>query len=428
MLPQLRELEQRFPDSLAVIGVHSGKYIAERDTDRIRDATVRLGVTHPVVNDRQFRVWRSYAVRAWPTLVAVDPRGAVVGMSAGEFTADAVTPFVERVLATARADGSLRERSLHFVADPSSAAPGKLAFPGKVAVDDDRIAVADSGHHRILIGRLELDGLRMRIERVVGSGREGFTDGADATFRYPQGLAFRDEMLYVADAGNHAVRVITLASGVTHTLAGTGSQLRTARDRAAGALSSPWDLAFAGETLHVAMAGVHQLWTIDLRDGAVARRTGSGAEDLYDGSHASAALAQPMGIATHGDSLLVADAESNAIREADLAETGGVRTIVGTGLFDFGDVDGVGDIVRLQHPQGVAVAPDGRVVVCDSYNDSLRWLDRAEGRVTTWTRGLHEPGGIAVGVRGVYVADTNAHRVVVVDWTSVSPRHVEIAL
>jgi hypothetical protein len=68
------------------------------------------------------------------------------------------------------------------------------------------------------------------------------------------------------------------------------------------------------------------------------------------------------------------------------------------------------------------------VLVCDSYNDSLRWLDRAERRVTTWVRGLHEPGGIAIGARGAYVADTNAHRVVVVDWASAEQHPVEIVM
>jgi len=426
VLPQLRELEQRFPDSIAVVGVHSGKYIAERETSRIRDASIRLDAIHPVLNDRQLRVWRAYAVRAWPTLVAIDPRGSVVGMSAGEFTADSVAPFIERVVAAARADGSLREGSLHFRAEPPLTAPGELAYPGKVAVHGDRIAVADSGHHRIIIGRLEGHGLRMRVERVVGSGRAGFADGDAAAFRYPQGLVFGDDVLYVADTGNHAVRAILLASGATRTIAGTGTQLRSARDRAAGALSSPWDLALDGDTLHVAMAGIHQLWTIDLRAGTASRRTGTGAEELHDGSHAEAALAQTMGIAIAGDTLLAADAEANAVREVDLAAAGGVRTIVGTGLFDFGDVDGVGDAVRLQHPQGIAVAPDGRVLVCDSYNDSLRWLDRAERRVTTWVRGLHEPGGIAIGARGAYVADTNAHRIVVADWTSAEVHSVDI--
>ena len=281
MLPQLRELEQRFAEVIAVVGVHSGKYLAERDTRRIRDASVRLGATHPVLNDRQFRVWRAYAVRAWPTLVAVDPRGAVVGMRAGEFTAHGVTPFIERIVAAARADGSLREGPLHFAAEPPTTTPGALAFPGKVAIDGDRIGIADSGHHRVLVGRLEEDGLRMRVEHVVGTGTAGFADGETAAFRYPQGIAFGDDELFVADAGNHSVRAISLATGAVRTVAGTGRQRRTQRDVSEGALSSPWDLVLSGDTLHVAMAGIHQLWWFD----PVKRTVG-----VYAGTTVEAAL------------------------------------------------------------------------------------------------------------------------------------------
>jgi DNA-binding beta-propeller fold protein YncE len=427
VLPQLRELEQRFGDAIAVVGVHSGKYTAERVTERIRDASIRLDAVHPVLNDRQFRVWRAYAVRAWPTLVAIDPKGTVIGMSAGEFTADGVTPFVERVLAEARASGVLREESMHVAADPPTIPPDRLAFPGKVAVRDDRIAIADSGHHRLLLGRLEEDGSRMRVERVVGSGVAGFANGDAPAFRYPQGLAFgANDTLYVADTGNHAIRAVSLTDGSVRTIAGTGGQLRTERDRAAGAMSSPWDIAFDGETLYVAMAGIHQLWTLDLRGGMAAPFAGTGAEELHDGTRDEAALAQPMGIALARDALLVADAESSAVREVDLGTPGAVRTIVGTGLFDFGHVDGVGDRVRLQHPQGLAIAEDGRVLVCDSYNDSLRWLDRAKREVATWIGGLHEPGGLAIGGRRVYVADTNAHRVAVIDTGSTELRPLVI--
>ena len=427
MLPQLRELEQRFGDAIAVVGVHSGKYTAERVTERIRDASIRLDAIHPVLNDRQFRVWRAYAVRAWPTLVAIDPKGAVIGMSAGEFTADGVTPFIERVLAEARASGALHEESMHLAADTPTIPPERLAYPGKVAVRDDRIAIADSGHHRVLIGRLEGEGSRMRVERAIGSGVPGFANGDAPAFRYPQGLAFgADDTLYVADTGNHAIRGVSLSEGSVHTLAGTGGQLRTARDRAAGAMSSPWDIACDGETMYIAMAGIHQLWTLDLRDDTAMPFAGTGAEELHDGSHGEAALAQPMGVALARDALLVVDAESSAVREVDLSTSGAVRTIVGTGLFDFGHVDSAGDRVRLQHPQGLAVAADGRVLVCDSYNDSLRWLDRATREVSTWVRGLHEPGGLAIGGRRVYVADTNAHRIVVIDIGSTEVRPLVI--
>jgi hypothetical protein len=410
----LRELEARYAGSLTVVGVHSGKYITERETTRIRDASIRLDAIHPTINDRQFRVWRAYAVRAWPTLVAIDPAGRVFGMHAGEFTAESLVPFIDRTLAEARSAGALVEGELHFEPDPPSIAPGELAFPGKVALDGRRLAIADSGHHRVLVGTLDDSGTCLRIERTLGDGTAGYRDGNAPRFRHPQGLAFRGDLLYVADTGNHAVREVSLATGVTRTIAGTGLQLRTQRDLSAGALSSPWDLCVAGDQLHVAMAGVHRLWTLHLGTGAAAPSSGTGAEELHDGPHAEAALAQPMGICLAGDALAFADSESSAIRLADLDPAGGVRTVVGTGLFDFGDVDGVGDDVRLQHPQGIATAEDGRLLVCDSYNDSLRWVDPASRRVTTWMHGLHEPEGVALDARFVYVADTNAHRIAVV--------------
>jgi len=407
VLPQLRELESRYPNDVAIVGVHSGKYIAERETPRIRDASLRLGAVHPIVNDRQFRLWRAYAVRAWPTLVAIDPRGYVIGMQAGEFTADALAPFVERSIAAARDAGTLVSGEWPLHSGEPVLPPGRLRFPGKVAVDGARIAIADSGHRRVLVGTLSDAGTAMRVDREF--------DGDAAGFVNPQGLAFGDDMLFVADAGSHRVLACNLSDGSVRTLAGTGRQMRSAVDEAQGALSSPWDLALAGDMLYVAMAGVHQLWTVSVTTGATEVFSGSGAEELHDGPHAEAALAQPMGIALgSGGELFLTDAESSAVRAADRGRAGAVRTLVGTGLFDFGDVDGAGDDVRLQHPQGIARAADGRLLVCDSYNDALRWLDPATRTVSTWVRGLHEPAGVALGLRHAYVADTNAHRVAVV--------------
>jgi sugar lactone lactonase YvrE len=414
----LRELESRFPDQIAVVGVHSGKYTAERETSRIRDASIRLGAVHPTINDRQFRLWRAYAVRAWPTLVAIDPRGFVVGTQAGEFTADRIAPFAERVIAEARSVGALVEGRLHFAPDAPTSQSRTLAFPGKVAVDGRRIAIADSGHHRVLVGTLDDAGTTMRVDRVIGGPSAGYAEGAVPAFRYPQGLAFSGDLLFVADAGNHSVREVTLATGVVRTLAGTGRQLRSAVDEAQGALSSPWDVAVADDTLYVAMAGIHQLWTVELSSGTAEVLSGSGAEELHDGPHASAALAQPMGLCLSDDAIWFVDAESSAVRVADRDPSGGVRTLVGTGLFDFGDIDGTGDAVRMQHQQGIARTSDGRLLVCDSYDDALKWVDPTTRRAETWVRGLHEPSGLAIAERAVYVADTNAHRIAVVNRRS----------
>jgi sugar lactone lactonase YvrE len=333
-----------------------------------------------------------------------------------------------------------------------------LRYPGKVAVGDARspsarIAIADSGNHRVLVGRVEKGGRRARIEQVFG-GTHGFADGRgiDARFDSPQGMCFAgDRTLYIADAESHTVRELDLASGEVRTIAGTGEQLRTREDMRAGALSSPWDVTLAGDTLWVAMAGVHQIWGIDVgaRDAgpetrehpgdassraprleprASILRIGSGAEEIHDGPHAEAALAQPMGVVSGGGRLYFVDAESSAVRWAHADRAGRVGTIVGTGLFDFGDKDGVGDEVRMQHQQGLALHEDGRLLVADSYNDALKWVDPTTRLAETWLRGFAEPSGVAIANGLAYVADTNAHRIAVVGLEGGEVGEVELVL
>ena len=405
-----------------MVGVHSGKYHAERVTERIRDASIRLRSTHPVINDRQFRVWRSYAVNAWPTLVVVDARGYVVGQHAGEFTVEDIRPFVERMIAEMRGAGALTPRADPFVPDRPSIAPTQLCYPGKVTIDGERIAVADTGNSRVLVGRFADEGHAMHVERVIGNASV-----PDAIpFAAPQGVLFDGDMLYVTDSESHVLRAVSLRDGSVRTIAGIGRQARTRDDLRAGALSSPWDVTRVADRLYMAMAGSHQIWSVG-RDGHDLRaHAGTRAESIDDGPLREATLAQPMGITAGIDRVYFADAESSAIREADALEDGSVRTLVGTGLFDFGDKDGVGDDVLMQHQQGLALDADGRLLVADSYNDALKWLDPATRRAETWIRGLHEPSGVALTDRHVYVADTNAHRIAIVSRATGEIRDLEI--
>src|SRR5262244_1521292 len=84
IIPDLKKLEAKYPTQLVVIGVHSAKFPNERESDNIRQAVLRYEIEHPVVNDAEFRIWRRYGVRAWPTRVLIDPEGYVVGGVSGE--------------------------------------------------------------------------------------------------------------------------------------------------------------------------------------------------------------------------------------------------------------------------------------------------------------------------------------------------------
>src|SRR5690606_2636592 len=130
---------------------------------------------------------------------------------------------------------------------------------------------------------------------------------------------------------------------------------------------------------------------------------------------------------TDGQQLFVADSEASAIRVVDTA--GELRTIVGTGLFDFGDVDGTGDTVRLQHPLGVAYR-NGQLYVADTYNSKIKIIDPAQrqsrsflgGPEAGWRDGaeplFNEPGGLSIGENNLYIADTNNHAIRVADLAS----------
>jgi len=195
------------------------------------------------------------------------------------------------------------------------------------------------------------------------------------------------------------------------------------------AIGSPWDLLLDGNTLYIAMAGTHQIWSLDLATMAAGPLVGSGAEGVANGPLMEAELAQPSGLALIGDTLYFADSESSSIRSADLGGDGGETALVAggdAGLFEFGAIDGVGNVARFQHPLGVATVDENTLLVADTYNSLIRRVTPATGVATTylgdepgWRDGhrprFDEPGGIAVDGGTAYVADTNNHVIRAVD-------------
>ncbi len=98
IIPDLQKLEERFPDELVVIGVHAAKFTNEKATENIRQIIRRYGIRHPVANDAEFRIWRAYTVRAWPSRVIIDPAGYVVGAASGEGNYEGFEQAIEGVI------------------------------------------------------------------------------------------------------------------------------------------------------------------------------------------------------------------------------------------------------------------------------------------------------------------------------------------
>jgi DNA-binding beta-propeller fold protein YncE len=427
IIPDLKKLEAKYANELVVIGIHSAKFQNEKETENIRRIILRYEIEHPVYNDSEYAVWQSYGVRAWPTQVLIDPAGYVVGTASGEGNYEIIDQAVGKLVDEFRKRGELNEEPLKLVLERAKVGDLPLAFPGKILADaaTDRLFIADSNHNRIVVTKL--DGT---LVDTIGTGEAGATDGAfdKATFHRPQGLALSGDSLYVADTENHLIRRVDLKSRSVETIAGTGTQTHDYFQSGPArmiALSSPWDLQLVGQTLYIAMAGPHQIWKLDLATDSVSTFAGSGREARLDGSLLEAGFAQPSGMAVVGQTLYVADSESNIIRAIDL-NLGEVKTLVGGDLFEFGDVDGIGDDVRLQHPLGLLAYGD-KILIADTYNHKIRELDPKHDRVTSLfgtgkpgqadgaSPSFYEPGGLAQANGKLYIADTNNHAIRVVD-------------
>ncbi|WP_046777711.1 NHL domain-containing thioredoxin family protein [Streptomyces yangpuensis] len=408
VLDELRELEEKHRDTVVIVGVHSPKFVHEAEHAAVVDAVERYEVHHPVLDDPELATWKQYAVRAWPTLVVIDPEGYVVAQHAGEGHAHAIAKLVEELEAEHEAKGTLRRGDGPYVAPEPVASD--LRFPGKaLLLPSGNFLVSDSTRHQLV--ELAADG--ESVVRRIGSGERGF--GGDS-FSEPQGLALLpDGRVVVADTVNHALRVLDLESGAVETVAGTGRQWWQGSPTSGPALevdlSSPWDVAWWQGKVWIAMAGVHQLWTWDPEAGTVEVAAGTTNEGLHDGPAAEAWFAQPSGLAAAGDRLWVADSETSALRYVHPTDTGyAVTSAVGTGLFDFGHRDGDAAQALLQHPLGVTALPDGSVAVCDTYNHALRRYDPATGQVSTLATDLREPSDAVLAGEDIVVVESARHR------------------
>jgi DNA-binding beta-propeller fold protein YncE len=427
-LPDLAALEARYPGMLVVIGVHSPKFDNERKTASIMKAVLRYNVKHPVVNDADRKIWKTYGAEWWPTLVLIDPDGKVRGIASGEGNLDIADRDIRALIKEYEGKGTLKKDVIKFKLAKEPETP--LAFPGKILADakSKRLFIADSTNNRVVI--TDLEGKKIA---VAGSGKEGLKDGkfADAEFSDPQGMCLDGETLYVADRKNHAIRALNLKDQTVKIVAGTGEKQKALPPRPAGSswtarklpMSSPWDLLLLGKRIYIAAAGQHQIWYFDPGRDTVGVYAGTGHENLLDGPREKAKFAQPSGLATDGKRLFVADAETSTIRALPIGGAAGpVTTIVGSTTYDaalmtFGDQNGVGTQVRLQHALGVAHL-DGKLYVADTYNSKIKLIDPNRRSCENFVGNenvFNEPGGLSFAGGKMYVADTNNHRVRIVD-------------
>ena len=431
VIPELAELGRRYPDNLVVIGIHTPKFPNERIGDNVQKAINRHYIRHPVAHDPSFSIWKQYAIKAWPSIIYIDPEGYIVGVLRGDGKAKQLDTMIQESIKAADTKNILQTERIpiHLKPEPNLL----LKFPGKVHAGEDRLFISDSGHNRVI--ECMPNG---RVIQVYGSGAPGLIDGngTEAAFDNPQGLVQAENFLFVADTDNHVIRRIDLITRDVKTIAGMNKRGKVKNyevyeDALQVPLNSPMALEYNAGVLYIAMAGTHQIWAMDQNKQTIKVLVGTGVEELKDGNGQLAMLAQPSGLSMGEDiekTLFFVDAETSSVRSVRMRDNN-VSTIVGKGLFEFGATDGKKDVASCQHPLDVVYDPIRKVLwVADTYNHRLRRIKVINGVLASvrLSEDLHEPAGLSIKGDLLYIADTNAHRICSVDLTNGQMQEVEI--
>lgn len=435
-------------EPVVLVGIHDSRFPMHASLLATRRAVHRLGLRFPVAVDRTYAIWRKYTVRSSPTVIVVDPIGAVAARASGEGNVELLARTISRVLDEHRSRGTLATGRAAFSGIAPSRSVSGLIGPEKIVAQTPsvgrpgHVVIADTGQHRVIVSEWPDVMGSSRVRFIVGDGHPGLTDGEGSTarFRYPRGMSIDPErgLLYVADSGNHAIRLVDLHTGTVRTIIGSGVRGHGSSGGASGTnqtLHTPVDVSLATRSgrLFIAMAGMHQIWSAELDTMVTRAMVGTGQEDVIDGPGDKAAFAQPAAIVLSCDSrvLYVLDAEGSAVRAVDLRSRA-VRTIAGgsqgggvPALDSFGHQDG--ESALFARPHGLAIRSGGmgsseELLIADTGNGKIRVLD-GKAKVTSTlevSTVLACPCDVTQAVAlasrteppTAFVADTDHHRII----------------
>jgi sugar lactone lactonase YvrE len=355
------------PQGLAVDG--TGKvYIADSANSTIRVMTP-AGVVTTLVGSPSSGSSNGFASSArffFPQNVAVDNQNNVYVADTRNSVIRKITPSgLVSVLA-----GSLGV----FGSADGSGANALFAGPQGVAVDSaGNLYVADTGNHTIR--RLTPDGTTTTLAGLAGYPGNADGTGSSAHFYLPEGVAVDSTgNLYVADSGNHTLRVLT-SGGLCSTLAGSAGNPGSADGTNATArFNSPSGVAVdSAGNLYVSDANNDTIRQVSPA-GVVTTLAGwAGMWGSADGSNTNAMFFQPGGLSLDSSgNLYVVDTGNNTLRKLTFAGGAWTVTTVAGSPGIGGDLDGVGPAAEFSQPAGVTVSAAGYVYVADAANNTIR--------------------------------------------------------
>ncbi|WP_251860564.1 thioredoxin-like domain-containing protein [Clostridium sp. Marseille-Q2269] len=408
VIEDLEYLERKYGNKLQVIGVHSPKFKYEKNSKAVLNAMKKYGINHPVVNDKNKTIWDNYTVNSWPTFVLIDPEGYAFAMVSGEGNRELLDEIINDTIQYF--DDKINWSDKNIVVENKCEGEGYI-YPSKISINESGlIAFSEKGKNRIIILDEKLDEIK-----IIGNSKYGLKDGnfKEAEFKAPEGIRFIKNKIYVADTENHTIRECDLEKEMVKTIAGNGEKEYSPMARGDAlnvSLNSPWDLEIVEEYIYIAMAGNHQIWKYNMKDNSIESHIGTGGENIRDGSFDKCLLAQTSALSYDGKNrLYFIDSETSSIRYADLEEHK-VHTLIGKGLFYFGNKIGNFENTMLQHPLDLKYK-NNILYIADTYNNRIIKVDIINEKVEIIKKGLNEPNGIDIYVDDIYLCDTNGGKI-----------------
>ncbi|MCE9564805.1 MAG: hypothetical protein K8U57_22455 [Planctomycetes bacterium] len=325
-----------------------------------------------------------------------------------------------------------------FAGDGGPADKAKLDQPFDVAFDTNaNLYFSDTNNHRVR----RVDAKTGIITTVAGNGKKGFAgDGAkatDASLNEPYGIEIdADGNLFIVDRLNFCIRRVDAKAGNISTIAGTGGKSGFAGDGAAAdkaLLVEPNGLCLDGKgKLYIADVAGHRVRVVDLKTGNIDTLIGNGKGATVGdgGALKDASVNGPRAVAMHPDgSLFLVERNGNTIRRIDIAK-GTIDRFAGTSKKGFTGDGGKALDATFDGPKEIDIDRAGNVYIVDTENEAIRCIDAKTGLVSTVagkgrtkTPGLGDggaatnatlgrPHGVAIGPDGgIYIGDTNSHRI-----------------
>jgi len=380
-LNTIKSLHQRFGNELVVIGVHTGKFSHEKELDALKDALLRQNIKYPVVNDSEHVVADVYAARGWPTTILVDNRGYIAHHASGE---QKLLEWNGR-LSSCGLSAKYKKYTIHSETK-------QLSFPQKILATPNFLAISNTNNNEVWLS--DYSG---QVQEVI-------------PIEKPMGMAYQDNTLYICESDK--VTQYDLISKVKQTIIEN--------------LRNPYDVVILDNKLAIALAGSHLINIYDLNTKTLEQSYGNKFEALRDGKADECQLAQPSGLTLLEGAIFFVDAESSSLR---MIQNKAVSTLIGEGLYTYGDSD-AGEIL-LQHPQDLCAGivgdgcGGGRLFIADTFNNKIKAYFPDDSSMMTLLEDLNEPSGISKKGCELFIANTNAHEIVVFDLSKMERRVME---